>query len=371
LANDKEADMSWLWFTAILALLDCSSADTVHLNTGGKITGTITRVTFARKGKIVVLDRDQLAQVQRVHFGLGQDTISIGPEEWHGKLVEVRIRSIGGEMTFKRSKLSGIVKQLSEREKLLADHKAKLKKLAEDDAKGWYLLAAWAEKSRLRREALSAARTSLDIDPEHPHHADAHRMLGHLLKNGQWLTPAEVRDLEEMAKKDKEREMRAKGFVRVGPRWVTVEERERIEEIKERILDAEKSAKRQVEDWAEAKLDVVQREHRDLRNRLKEAPSRYGSAKALRNEHYGHGDSSERRGLEGMDRYKEEMKTLPGKLRAATTRVNTAKTALKSKVDKISRAAHNAAIRLIRSVEAGEKIDDAKIEREITPGDLD
>lgn len=95
--------------------------------------------------------------------------------------------------------------------------------LAQDDAKGWWELAQWAETKELFAAARSAARKAIKIDPDH-HEArkylgyekvdgrwlqgdDVHRARGLVPFEGQWVMPEEVAELkkarEEKAKQEK------------------------------------------------------------------------------------------------------------------------------------------------------------------------
>ena len=346
-----------------------TSADTVSLASGGKITGAITQATFVRDGEEVVLGKDQLSGVEEFRLAAGNDIVVFGEEEWTGKLKEIRIKSIGGELKFSRSKIAGIAKELSERERLLAEYAKRKKALAETDAKGWYALAEWADRMRLRRESQSAARESLVIDPEHKRNADAHRMLGHTFKDGQWLNAAEAKELEELEEKKKEEEMRAKGFVKLGDEWVTPEAKERLEETRDRILDMERDANRDIEDWANARLAEAQQEVRNAESSLKNATRDYERAKAnLRSMTGYYYDSSYIQGyVQRQKNAKDRMREQEKALKVAKRRAAATASALKSKASSLKRTAHNAALRLIRKAAAGGEVDERMMEDEIMP----
>ena len=368
--------MARLRLLPFILLVSSAPADTVHLTTGGKISGTITQVTFVTGGAEKVVKGENLAEIDKLHLGLGQDTMTIGGKQWQGKLKSVRIKSIGGALTFGRSKIAGIERQLTEREKLLAQYRSKLEGLQEDDAKGWYALAAWAEQRRLRREALAAARTSLDLDPGHAHSANAHRMLGHVFKNNQWLTPAEAKELEELEDKKKEEEMRAKGFVKLGGRWITQEEKDGIEDLKRQIEDTEEQVIDDLENWANARLSEAQQNLTNAQNALKSAERHHAARKAyvkpMSSSSYYYYDSGyiQRKHQEVRDA-KDRVSEAKRALVSARKRALATASALKTKATNLKRTIHNAAVRLARKVESGEKVDERDIEDELRPDSLD
>ena len=78
-----------------------------------------------------------------------------------------------------------------------------------DDAEGHYRLGMWCIDSKLFREAGNEFRRAVAVQPDHK---GAHERLGHVLRDGKWLTRPEAR--------------RAEGLVRHEGRWVTEDERD-------------------------------------------------------------------------------------------------------------------------------------------------
>ncbi|MDP6506917.1 MAG: hypothetical protein QF886_25045, partial [Planctomycetota bacterium] len=212
--------------------------------------GTIVQLRFRKDGEIVTFDADKMGEVSEISVSTRGDEITVGGEKWEGRIVDVKIKTIGGALAFKRTQFRGIEKKLSERERLLSEYRRKADALEELDAEGWLKLASWAGRNRLLRQEKEAARRSLEIDPDHPKNASAHRILGHVQKNGQWLTASEVKELEKQASAQKAAEMRAKGFVKVGSRWVSKDEMERIKSLKERIEGIQNEIYEEAEEWA-------------------------------------------------------------------------------------------------------------------------
>ena len=84
-------------------------------------------------------------------------------------------------------------------------------------------VAAWALQKRLKSLAKRAWLRAIELDPGH---ATARTGLGQVLHRGEWMTPEE-RDRRVRA--EEEAEMTARGLVRYGERWVTPEDRAKLE----------------------------------------------------------------------------------------------------------------------------------------------
>jgi hypothetical protein len=82
----------------------------------------------------------------------------------------------------------------------------------------------YAEGEKLKSLATKAWKRALELEPQHE---GAHKALGNVLYKGTWMTPAER---DQRARADEEAEMLAKGFVRFGERWVTPEEKSKLEQ---------------------------------------------------------------------------------------------------------------------------------------------
>jgi hypothetical protein len=194
------------WLSVILGLCGPSvQADTVFLNNGGQMKGTIVHLKFRKDGETVTLDKVKMDEVSRINVSARGDEVTVGGEKWEGRIVDVKIKTIGGAMTFKRAQFRGIEKKLSERDRLLGEYNKKVAALEGTDANGWFMLASWAGRSKLYRQEKEAAQRSLEIDPDHAKNAAAHSILGHVQKNGQWLTTSEVKELEKQGEAQRRR----------------------------------------------------------------------------------------------------------------------------------------------------------------------
>lgn len=81
------------------------------------------------------------------------------------------------------------------------------------DARKHYDLAVWCESKKMPGPAEIEFRKTVELDPGF---GPAHKKLGHLLVNDQWMTPEEVQE--------------SKGLVKYRGRWMTPEEKDRREQ---------------------------------------------------------------------------------------------------------------------------------------------
>jgi HEAT repeat protein len=85
-------------------------------------------------------------------------------------------------------------------------------------------LAEWCRQNRLRAQRDEQLELLLTLDPEH---AEAHKALGHVQENGEWMTRAQ--------------QMTARGYVQHKGKWVTAQELDLLEKS-----EAERAAE---EEW--------------------------------------------------------------------------------------------------------------------------
>ncbi len=139
-----------------------------------------------------------------------------------GQVVEeskstIKIRTLLGTFEFKASEVERIERgksKLEEFEERMA---------AARSADQLHEVGLWAEKKRMRKQAKQAMRKVIEVDPMH---AGANTWLGFVLYDGEWMTP-EARD--KRIAEALEAEQAAKGLVRYGDRWVTPEDKQRLE----------------------------------------------------------------------------------------------------------------------------------------------
>jgi hypothetical protein len=357
------------WLMAILSFSCCpTQADTVELTNGGKMSGTITQINFRKGGETVTVSADKVAGITA---GAGGDTLTVDGDSWEGRIVDIKLKTIGGVMKFNRSQFKSVEKKLNPRDKKLADYKKKAAQLEEIDAAGWLDLAIWAGRNRLRREERAAALRSLEIDPDHKKNTAAHRILGHVLREGQWLTASEVKELEGQAEAQKVEEMRAKGFVKVGKRWVNQEEKERIDALQEKIDEIKESLYQEAQEWANDKMLVYTQAVDDAKRRASNTAQYYKNAKRSKELHSDHGGCRDYdNAISSMKRYKKQARKDTAAVRTAANKSLTAVTSLRSKVSGMKRDIKHDSIRLMRKAEAGEEIDEFGLEDKLRPKSL-
>jgi hypothetical protein len=123
-----------------------------------------------------------------------------------------------GEVEIAKSDVKEIVKGKTAREEF--DERYASAKSAED----FFQVGEWASAQKLRALARKAYDRALALDSQHE---GANRAVGNVLYKGTWMTPEER---DRRARADEEAEMLARGFVRFEDRWVTSDEKAKLEQ---------------------------------------------------------------------------------------------------------------------------------------------
>ncbi len=179
-------------FLAIALLPESAQADNVKLKDSGQLVGKIESVTFLADGEEATHVRKDVASV--VLAPGKEDLLRLRDgKSLKGKIVSVVFKGKGGPMTLARARLERVeIKRdpiLEARRSILAMKRAKL---APDDAAGLLELAKWARDKRLEDEAAELALACTKIDPIGKTGDEAHKLLGHVLFDGEWMTTAEM-----------------------------------------------------------------------------------------------------------------------------------------------------------------------------------
>ena len=167
-------------------------ADEVKFKSSGKVSGTIAEVAFRIDGKIVKYARGDISMF---YFSpTGQDSLTLtSGKKVTGAIVSVILKTARGKMTFKGLDLQDVVLKsdpvAEARRSILAARRAKI---AADDAKGVLELAKWAREEGLAPEAEALARSAMQVDFKSDVAVEAHKFLGHVLYDGEWMTKAEM-----------------------------------------------------------------------------------------------------------------------------------------------------------------------------------
>jgi len=150
--------LSLLVVSCGLALACPAGADVVHLKDGSK-----------REGRVVAQDEEAL----RLAVTLG--TLSV-------------------EVTIPKDSIDRIEQKETQNEQVLQEYRQRLAKMDDASADSWYKLGVWCEEQKyLAKHATQAFETALELGPDHE---GARRRLGYVRQNGQWLTPAQVTELQ-------------------------------------------------------------------------------------------------------------------------------------------------------------------------------
>lgn len=123
----------------------------------------------------------------------------------------------GDELTFEKSEISRIERGKTTRQEFQERYQAA------KTAGEFHELGLWAEEQRAHSLARRAMKRARELDPDHE---GANLWLGYVEYKGQWVTEEE---LAEIKQREKAAEMRKRGLVRHGDRWVTLAEKEKLD----------------------------------------------------------------------------------------------------------------------------------------------
>ncbi|MEK7867660.1 MAG: hypothetical protein AAB434_13345 [Planctomycetota bacterium] len=196
-----------LILATVLCTLGAVRADVVHLKNGGTVEGIVT-------------------------------------EEADAYMVQTAY----GTTRIKKEEVERVERSVSQLER----YRETAAKLGDEDAKGWFELGQWAKASGLDPQSHEAFTRVLTIDPDH---AGAREALGFVRHEGQWL--------------DHDAWMDARGWIKVGGKWVSPEAAALMKAL------AEKEALQAQADAAEAKA-------REAESRAKQAEADAERAALLR-----------------------------------------------------------------------------------------
>jgi len=185
--------MKTVHFLALAAVLVLTRsgpalADTLLLADGGKVDGTIDEVILLQNGEEKKFSAGKFTAVRL--DPKGQDVVQVDAKTAEtGGLVSVRVRSVGGLLTFKRAELTAIAVGQAGVDELLKQYNAKRAEVKDDDAAGLYELAQWCRDNNLRMQARDLGELCLKTNPKPELEVLVHRFLGHVLKDGKWVVP--------------------------------------------------------------------------------------------------------------------------------------------------------------------------------------
>jgi hypothetical protein len=127
------------------------------------------------------------------------------------------VKTAIGEITLSRGDISEIITKLTAAQ----DYEARMK--AAVSAEDFFQAGEFALGKRMKREAARAWNKAIEVDPDH---LGARTALGFVLHKGEWMTPEQR---EQRIKAEEEAEMSARGLVRFQDRWVTPEDKLKLD----------------------------------------------------------------------------------------------------------------------------------------------
>lgn len=185
---------------AVIILLapQTGQADIVKLKNGGTVNGTIDEITFRSGGKNTKHVRKEIASVYISRSAKDSLTLT-GGGKLKGEVISIVVKTAGGHISFNRMDITdATIKKdpiLEARRTILAMKRAKI---APDDTKGLFDLAKWAREKGLKDEAEALAAGAIQLDPAGKLANEAHKFLGHVLYDGEWMSKAEMARREKL-----------------------------------------------------------------------------------------------------------------------------------------------------------------------------
>jgi len=176
-------------------------SDTVELAGGGKLLGTVEIVTLLVDGKEKTFEQGEFTGVVLGKHGVDQIKLLDG-RATVGTFVSLRIRSVGGLLTFGRDDVAAVDATDTRMRELKKQYELKRGKIEKNDTAALYALAVWCRENGLEEEARNLAGQILGLKPEPELAVRAHKMLGHVLVDGKWSEPPKPKEPEEPEDED-------------------------------------------------------------------------------------------------------------------------------------------------------------------------
>jgi len=185
---------------AVIILLSpqAGQADVVKLKSGGTVTGTIDEITFRSGAKNIKYVRKEIASVYVSPSAKDSLTLT-GGGKLKGEVTSIVVKTAAGRISFNRTDVTdATIKKDPIAEARRAILAMKRAKIAPDDAKGLFELAKWAREKGLKDEAEALAAGAIQLDPAGKLANEAHKFLGHVLYDGEWMSKAEMARREKI-----------------------------------------------------------------------------------------------------------------------------------------------------------------------------
>jgi hypothetical protein len=238
---------------AVLLIASAACGDVIHLAGGGKLEGSLTELELSAQG---VLSKLKAADVACVNLhDEGQDVVTLKSGESRKGVVEsVRVRTIGGEFTLTRNKLQAVDLSISDQDRLSRECEKRRNAIRLDDVEGHYALAQWCRQNGLTSEMRLELQNCIVAAPNDPRLPNWHKMAGHVLYEGKWMTPEEKQSAFVA-------DMTAKGLVEYNGKWIPQAEFDQIKAVAEKIKQKIEAAEKAVKTQSEAESARIQKDH--------------------------------------------------------------------------------------------------------------
>lgn len=140
-------------------------------------------------------------------------------EKSTAKSIVLKLDGGRGEVTLDRAQIQEIIS-----DKTPTQQYEEMKAAAKDTAEDHFRLAEWCKDNRLTKQRREHLLRAVELEPDHER---ARSALGHVRRDGKWLTPEEQKT--------------AQGLVRYNGRYMTPQEKE--------LLERKKKSDEQVREW--------------------------------------------------------------------------------------------------------------------------
>lgn len=178
-----------------------TSADTVELAGGGKVLGTVEIITVLIGGEEQTLAQGEFTGVVLGKNGVDEIELLDGKTKI-GTFVSLRIRSVGGLLTFERDDIAAVDATETRMRELKKQYELRKAKIKKNDTEALYVLALWCRENGLEDEARRLAGQILDLEPAPGLAVHVHKMLGHVLVDGEWTEPPKPKETKEPEDED-------------------------------------------------------------------------------------------------------------------------------------------------------------------------
>ncbi len=242
--------------------------DTIVLKAGGRLWGTVEEIVLSQGAETRTLRRGEFAEVRLAPEA--EDVVALtGGAEATGRVISLRGNVAGVALSLRGEEVSRIVICETARDRLRRTFLRERAQIKEGDAAALLALASWCKDRGLSDDARELARQALAGNPDEETAILAHRLLGHVFRDGRWEEPGAAQRAAPVDTKSVD-----PALVAVA-REVFKEYAAKVEAAKKQDLDAVKA--NYSADWEailaavkklEARIESIDRARSQLRDRI-------------------------------------------------------------------------------------------------------